>query len=354
MEQPPLPEAALMSMRVTDGAILAMVGGSDYSDSEFNRATQAKRQVGSTFKPLVYAAALAHEDAGFHPSSILVDAPIVEESRGEAGDVWTPGNAGGKYLGDTTFRRGLILSRNIVTLKILQRIGVRYMIDYVNRYGFTSELPQDLSLGLGTASVSLHEMLQAYSVFATLGSRQSSYFITEVRDRHGNVLESTRAGERQADVMDPETAYIMVNLMQDVVRAGTARKALSLGVPLAGKTGTTNAFRDAWFMGYTPELITAVWLGLDDFKTMGRDQYGGDVALPIFVEFMEPALESYPPTEYEKPEGVVFLKVDPNTGLLAREGEPSVRVPFLKTRQPTAYTPQAGAVDEASFLSGEY
>ncbi len=354
MEQPPGPNAAMLSVRVTDGAVLAMVGGYDFESSEFNRATQARRQVGSTFKPLVYAAALDNEDAGFHPSSILVDAPIVEESRGEHGEIWTPGNAGGEYLGDTTFRRGLILSRNIVTLKILQRIGVEYMYEYVQRFGFTNELPRDLSMGLGTASLTLTEMARAYTVFATLGDRQDLYFVSEVRDRHGNVLESTTAGARTEEVMSPETAFLMVNLMQDVVRAGTARKALVLGVPLAGKTGTTNGFRDAWFIGYTPELLTVAWVGLDDFKQLGRGQYGGDVALPIFLDYMKPAIEKYPPSEYEKPAGVVFRKVDMETGLLAREGQSSIKVPFVKGNEPDGFAPEAGAVDTASFLSGEY
>ena len=354
MEQPPVPESALLSVRVTDGAVLAMVGGSDYVSSEFNRATQARRQVGSTFKPLVYAAALDCEDAPFTPSSILVDAPIVEESRGVKGEVWTPGNAGGEYLGDTTFRRGLILSRNIVTLKILQRIGVGYLVEYVERFGFESELPRNLSVGLGTASVTMTEMARAYTVFPTLGDRRDLYFVSEVRDRHGNVLEQTTEGPLVEDVMDEETAYIMVNLMQDVVRAGTARKALVLGVPLAGKTGTTNDFKDAWFIGYTPELLTAAWVGLDEFKSMGKGQYGGDVALPIFVEYMHAALAKYPPGEYEKPDDVHFIKVDMETGLLAREGEPSTKVPYVKGTEPTTYAPEAGAVDTATFMSGEF
>jgi penicillin-binding protein 1A len=354
MEQPPLPEAALLSIRVADGAVLAMVGGNDYRDSEFNRATQAKRQVGSTFKPLVYAAALDHEESGLHPSSILIDAPIVEESRGHRGEIWTPGNSGGKYLGETTFRRGLILSRNIVTLKVLQKIGVNYLYDYVERFGFESELNKDLSMALGTASISLAEMARAYTVFATLGDRQHLYYISSVHSRHGKVLESTTAGLRVENVMSAETAFIMVNLMMDVVRAGTAGKARVLNVPLSAKTGTTNGYRDAWFTGYTPELLTTTWVGLDDFKPLGRGQYGGDVALPIFVHYMKAALEKYPVGTYTRPPGVEFLKVDPLTGLLVPEGRAGVRVPFLKGRGPTELAPEAGAVDTADFLSGGY
>ena len=354
MEQDPGPEAALLSMRVTDGAILAMVGGSTYEGSEFNRAIQAKRQVGSTFKPLVYAAALDEKDRNFTPSTILVDAPIVEEMSGKEGELWKPGNSGGKYTGDVPLRRGLVLSMNIVTLKILQAIGVKYTLEYMERFAFDTPLEENMAMALGASALTMKEMLRAYTVFPTLGDRREPLFIAEVRDRDGTLLEATPEGLLTEDVMDPETAYIMVNLMMDVVRGGTATKAKVLGVPLAGKTGTTNAFRDAWFMGYTPELITGVWLGLDEFKTMGRGQYGGDVALPIWIEYMEAALEKYPPSDYEKPKGVVFAKVDSMTGKLAHEGEPAHRVPYKRGTEPTEYAPRAGQIDAADFLSGGF
>jgi penicillin-binding protein 1A len=154
--------------------------------------------------------------------------------------------------------------------------------------------------------------------------------------------------------MDEATAYIMVNLMMDVVRGGTATKAKSLGVPVAGKTGTTNAFRDAWFMGYTPEILTGVWLGLDEFKSMGRGQYGGEVALPVWIEYMQAAVEKYPPSSYEKPKGIVFAKVDSMTGKLAHEGEPAHKVPYRKGTDPTEFAPKAGQIDAADFLSGGF
>lgn len=353
MEQDPGPEASLLSMRVTDGGVLAMVGGSSYVGSEFNRAVQARRQVGSTFKPLVYAAALDDEDNDFTASSILVDAPIVEAMSGKDGELWKPGNSGGEYLGDTTFRRGLILSRNIVTLKICQQMGVKYALEYVERFGFESPIDPNLASCLGASAITLKEMLRAYTVFPTLGSRVEPRFITEIRDRNGNVLEKVET-EVTPEVMDEKTAYIMVNLMTDVIRSGTARKGLEVGVPVAGKTGTTNAFRDAWFMGYTPEVLTGVWVGFDEFKTMGRGQYGGEVALPMWVEYMKAAVESYPPSEYEKPDKIKFVRVDSMTGKLAHEGEPAQKVPYVKGTEPKELAPKQGQVDAADFLSGEY
>ncbi|MCO4774182.1 MAG: PBP1A family penicillin-binding protein, partial [Deltaproteobacteria bacterium] len=353
MEQDPWPEASAITMRVADGGVLAMVGGTSYEGSEFNRAVQARRQVGSTFKPLVYAAALDSEDHEFNLSSILVDAPIVEAMSGVDGKLWKPGNSGGDYLGDTTFRRGLILSRNIVTLKICQQIGVEYALDYVKRFGFESPVDPNLASCLGASAITLKEMVSAYSTFSTLGTRVEPRFITEVRDRQGEVVERLDAVKHE-EVLAPETAYMMVNLMQSVVSSGTARKALSLEKTVAGKTGTTNSYRDAWFMGYTPEVVTGVWVGLDEFKSMGRGQYGGEVALPIWIDIMELALETYPPSEYEKPKDIRWKKVDSLTGKLAREGQPGVKVPFVKGTEPKEEAPVQGAVDAADFLSGEF
>jgi len=355
MEQDPDPEAALLSLRVTDGAVLAMVGGNSFTGSEFNRAVQARRQVGSTFKPLVYAAALDSEDNPHTPSSILVDAPIVEQRVDKEGELWKPGNSGGKYLGDTTFRRGLILSRNIVTLKILQAIGVKYTLGYMERFGFTTALEENLAMGLGASALTLQELVRAYTVFPTLGDRREPYFISEVRDRNGTVLEQTGEGALTEDVMDENTAYVMVDLMHSVVSSGTAMKALELKKKVAGKTGTTNDYRDAWFVGYTPEVITAVWVGLDDFRGMGKGQYGGEIALPIWIDYMRPTLEKYPPSEYEEPEDVVEVRIDSKTGLLAPEdSETAVKVLFKKDTEPTLFAPAEGQVDAADFLSGEF
>jgi len=369
LEQEPQVEAALMSMRLEDGAILAMVGGYDYEKSEFNRAIQAKRQVGSTFKPLVYAAALdcnrhdgiAHcgpkgEKLSYNPSSIIVDSPIIgfKPKAGGGVEAWKPGNAGGDFLGDTTLRRGLILSRNIVTLKIAQAMGINYTYQYVQRFGFETDLEPNLSMALGAAALSMEEMLRAYSVFATVGSRQSPYYVAKVMDRDGQVLEETEAGERVEGVMDPVTAYQMVRLMHHVVTSGTATKATVLGVPLQGKTGTTNDYRDAWFMGYNAEVVTGVWVGFDDFaRSLGVGQYGGDCALPIWIEYMRTLLEEYPETAITRPPGIEIVSVDSETGLLAGEAGGGVSVPYRNGTAPVAYATAAGEVDSSEFLTSD-
>lgn len=358
MSQNPWPEAAVLTVRVTDGAVLAVVGGSDYTESEFNRATQAKRQVGSTFKPFVYAAGIDRKDRPYTPSSILVDAPIVEEMLPKAGEkepeIWKLDNSDGEYLGDTTLRRGLVLSRNAVTVRLAMDLGMKYLSDFYPRFGFDSKLEPNLSTSLGTASITLVEMARAYSVFATLGDRRDPYWISEVKDRHGKVLERTEAGAVAEDVLSEESAFVMVGLLQDVVRAGTATAALSLGVPVAGKTGTTSEFRDAWFCGFTPEVMTAVWVGLDEFKSLGRGMYGADIALPLWIDTMREALKKYPPSDYPKPPGVVFARVDSKSGLLAKEGDKGVAVAFKRGTEPSSFAPDAGSVDAEEFLSGEY
>jgi penicillin-binding protein 1A len=311
--------------------------------------------VGSTFKPLVYASALDHPKLAFTPSSILMDSPIVKNMSGKEGELWKPGNANNEYLGETTFRRGLILSRNIVTLRILEQLGIEYTREYMDRFGFETPLDENLAMGLGSSALTMLEMVRAYSVFPTLGDRQEPYFVVEVKDRHGNVLESRESGERTEDVVDEVTAYQMVNLMHDVVRAGTARDALNLKVPVAGKTGTTNSYRDAWFIGYTPEILTASWVGLDDFKTMGSGMFGGEIALPLWMDFMEDALPKYPAEDYEKPQRVEWVRIDSQTGKLARENQAkAVKVAFRKGTEPQQVAPAAGAVDAADFLSGGF
>ncbi len=366
LEQEPQVEAALLSMRLSDGAVLAMVGGYDYEKSEFNRAIQANRQVGSTFKPLVYAAALdcnrheaeAHcgpkeQDITFTPSTIIVDSPIVgfKPRAGGGVEAWKPGNAGGDFQGDTTLRRALVLSRNIVTLKIAQEMGINYLWNYVQRFGFRTELEPNLAMALGSAALTVEEMVQAYSAIAKLGDRQAPYYIRQVMDRDGVVLEETTTGEQVPDVLDDVTAYQMIRLQRDVVSSGTATKALELGVPLQGKTGTTNEYRDAWFMGYNAQIVTGVWVGFDDFaRSLGRGQYGGDCALPIWIDYMREALKKYPETEFRRPPGVEIVQVDAETGLLTEDGT-GVTVAFRSGTAPTSYARAEGEVDSTDFLN---
>jgi penicillin-binding protein 1A len=369
LDQEPQVEGAMMSMRLHDGAVLAMVGGFDYRKSEFDRSTQAKRQVGSTFKPFVYASALDcnrntvgkcgpdQESLSYTPSSIIVDSPIVgfKPKAGGGTATWKPANAGGDFLGDTTLRRGMILSRNIVTLKIAQAMGISYLYHYMDRFGFETELEPNLSMALGTASLSIEEMVQAYSVFAKLGDRQGTYYVRQGMGRDGQVLEERTAGEQTPEVMDEVTAYQMVRLMRDVVGSGTATKALVLGVPLQGKTGTTNDYKDAWFMGYNAQVVTGVWVGYDDFgRSLGRGQYGGDCALPIWIDYMRAALEKYPETEFIKPSGVEFVRVEPTTGLLiGDEMTAGISVAFRRGTAPTSYAYQEGEVDSSDFLTSD-
>ena len=368
LEQEPQVESALMSLRLSDGAVLAMVGGYDYRKSEFNRAIQANRQVGSTFKPLVYAAALdcnRHEtdphcgpkgqELLYTPSSIIVDSPIVgfKPKAGGGVEAWKPGNAAGDFLGDTPLRRALVLSRNIVTLKIAQEMGISYLHNYVQRFGFESELEPNLAMALGAASLTVEEMVQAYTIFPLQGDRRSAYYIRQVLDRDGQVLEETAEGALAKDVMDDVTAYQIVRLMRDVVSSGTATKALVLGVPLQGKTGTTNEYRDAWFMGYNAQIVTGVWVGFDDFsRSLGRGQYGGDCALPIWIEYMKTALEKYPETAFRRPSGIEVVAVDSETGLLLNDGG-GIPVAFRAGTAPTAYAKAEGEVDSSDFLSSD-
>ncbi|MCK6529556.1 PBP1A family penicillin-binding protein [Myxococcota bacterium] len=348
-------DGALLSMRLSDGAVLAMVGGRDFEADEFNLVTQARRQAGSTFKPFVYAAALDDPRRAYTPSTIVLDAPVVGFKEGDGGEreVWKPGNADGDFLGDTTFRRGLILSRNNVTLRILQDIGVPWLREYLGRFGFESELRAELGMGLGSNEVTLWEMVRAYSVFATLGDRRSPWLVARVRDRDGKVLEETREGELAA-AMDPATAFVMVNLLTDVVRSGTATRALALEVPLAGKTGTTNGFKDAWFMGFTPEVLSGVWVGFRQPRSLGPGQYGADCALPIWIDYMRAVLPRYPKTDFRVPSGVEWATVDAATGRLARDdSDRRVRVAFREGTAPTDLAPAKGEVDPADFFSAD-
>jgi penicillin-binding protein 1A len=304
MLQEPKPDAAVLLMRTSDGAVLAMVGGRAFADSEFNRAVQARRQVGSTFKPFVYAAAMDHPTLRYGPGSLVLDEPLVSSVAGPDGKLWTPRNASGDYLGQTTLRQSLVLSRNLVTVRICEEIGSRWVLRYSRRFGFDpSELERGSASCLGTSALTVTEMVEAYSVFATLGARVTPRFLTEVRNRRGELVERPEPTIRP-DILSRETAWMMADMLKDVVQQGTARRARTLGVPVAGKTGTTNDYRDAWFVGFTPELVAGVWLGTDEFETLGRGQYGGEVALPIWIDTMRPALEAYPPGTQERPPGL--------------------------------------------------
>ncbi len=307
-----LVQGALYCMEVKTGAIRAMVGGRDFAKSEFNRTIQSRRQPGSAFKPLIYTAAF---DKGMNPSTRFVDSPIVFEDPTQQDGMWKPKNFDEKFLGPITMRTALVQSRNIVTIKILEEIGIDYAVSYAMNMGITSPLARNYSLALGSSGVTMQELVRAYGVLANQGKRVTPYFIRKIVDRTGNVFEETKVQSEQ--VIDPRIAFMTSYVMRDVVESGTGRRVKSIGRPVAGKTGTTNDIRDAWFIGYTPSLIAGVWVGFDQEASLGKHEVGGRAAAPIWLYFMEKALEGKPVEAFPTPEGVVFVKVDPKTGLIA-------------------------------------
>ncbi len=325
-----LAQGALYSMDVHTGAIRAMVGGRDFSKSEFNRATQSRRQPGSAFKPLIYTAAF---DKGMNPSTRFVDSPIVFEDVSREDGLWKPKNFDEKFLGPITMRTALVQSRNVVTIKILQDIGIDYAASYAMNMGITSQLTRNLSLALGTSGVTLQELVRAYGVLANGGKKVTPYFIKKIVDRTGNVFEETKIQSEQ--VIDSRIAFMTTYVMQDVVESGTGRRVKSIGRPIAGKTGTTNDVRDAWFIGFTPSIITGVWVGFDQEISLGKQEVGGRAAAPIWLYFMEKFLQNTPVETFPAPEGIVFVKVDQKTGARVKGTDKgTIYESFLESAQP--------------------
>ena len=327
LAQIPEPGAAIVSLDPHDGSILALSGGFDFFHTKFNRATQAKRQPGSSFKPFVYAAAL---EQGFTAASIINDAPVVFENSGLESS-WRPENYSGEIYGPTRLREALTHSRNLVSIRLLQAVGVGYTIDFATKFGFDpSRLPRDLSLSLGTASVTPLELAAGYTVFANGGFRVTPHFISKIVDGNGKTIFEAHpliacpecdmtdeaGGSRAPRVVSEQVTYITTSMMQDVIRYGTGRRALQLGrSDLAGKTGTTNDQRDAWFAGYNGDVVTVSWVGLDNAKSLGSDETGGKAALPMWISYMGKVLKDVPMAIYTPPEGVVAARINPATGL---------------------------------------
>ncbi len=327
--RPGLVQGALFCMDVKTGAIRAMVGGRDFNKSEFNRATQSRRQPGSAFKPIIYTAAF---DKGMTPATVFEDAPIAVNDVSQENGVWSPKNFDGKFMGPITMRTALVLSRNVVTVKILQEIGIDYAISYAMNMGITSPLDHALSLALGVSGVTLQELVQVYSVLANQGQKVTPYFIKKIVDRTGNVFEETKVQPEQ--VIDPRIAYITTHVMQDVVTMGTGTRVRSIGRPVAAKTGTTNDTRDAWFIGMTPSLIAGVWVGFDQEASLGSQEVGGRSAAPIWLYFMEKALQKTPVESFPVPEGIVFEKINSKTGEPAGASEKGTNEAFLQGTSP--------------------
>ncbi len=309
-------EGALYAMNPKTGAILAMVGGRNFQHSEFNRATQSRRQPGSAFKPIIYTAAL---DKGLTPSTVIMDSPIVFPDPQQPDGIWSPQNFDRKFLGPTTLRNALIHSRNIISIKILEEIGLDYAISYARNMGISSPLSRNLSLALGTAGVTLQELVLGYGVLANEGQRVQPYFIKKIVDRTGQVFEETHPQVEQ--VIDPRIAFMTTFIMRDVVESGTGQTVKKLGRPVAGKTGTTDDTRDAWFLGFTPSLVAGVWVGFDQERPMGRQEVGGRAAAPIWLYFAQKALQETPVENFPVPDGVVFARVKSRTGLQAQRSD---------------------------------
>ena len=366
LSQVPDVAGALVSVRPQDGSIAALAGGFDFYYSKFNRATQAKRQPGSAFKPFVYSAAL---EAGYTPATIVNDAPVVMQDQ-SIEDTWRPNNYSGRFHGPTRLRAALTQSRNMVSIRVLREIGRKHALKHIEKFGFdANELPRDLTLALGSGSVTPLELASAYGIFANGGYRVEPYFIERVEDARGEIL--FRVGElqlceRDCDeeslnieengvngaetesvdtlivattdiepqpteniapfvptpriakrVLSQANAYQMDSMMKDVIRYGTGKRALALKrSDIAGKTGTTNEQHDAWFSGYQPNLVTTVWVGFDQLRPLGRREAGGIAALPIWVDYMREALQTEPIVNNALPQGMVTLRIDPQTGLL--------------------------------------
>ncbi|WP_305856203.1 penicillin-binding protein 1A [Balneatrix alpica] len=332
LSQLPVVQGALVSLHPDSGAILALSGGFNFYHSNFNRATQARRQPGSNLKPFIYAAAL---EKGFTPASIINDAPVVYDDP-SMDQAWRPENSGGKFFGPTRMREALYHSRNLVSIRLLRAIGLQDGISYLARFGFDpANLPRGLSLALGTASITPLELATGYAALANGGYKVSPYLIERVEDVNGQVLMQTEAarvchsdcptntdnndGNSQFKVaeriMDERANFLLTDMLMDVIRKGTGRKAQALKrSDLAGKTGTTNDQVDAWFSGYNPDVVTSVWVGYDQPSTLGKREFGAAAALPVWMDYMAVALENKPERVRPQPAGLVSVRIDPNTG----------------------------------------
>ncbi|MBW1898230.1 MAG: penicillin-binding protein, partial [Deltaproteobacteria bacterium] len=342
LEQIPVVQSALLCIEGKTGYVEAMIGGRSFRKSQFNRAIQSRRQPGSAFKPIIYSAAL---DKNYTAATEILDTPIIFKDT-ERDFTWKPKNYEEKFFCPTLFRYALEKSHNIVTIKIMKAIGVDYVIDYAGRLGIKSKLSKNLSIALGSSGVSLLEIVNAYSVFANLGNRVEPIFITKIVDRDGIILEESLP--KRERVIEKSTAYIMTNLLEGVVKHGTGRKIRALKRPVAGKTGTTNNLFDAWFVGYTPGYVTGTWVGFDEERSLGKGETGSRAASPIWLGFMERILKDKPVRVFQVPEGVVFSKIDAETGKLPiPESKKTIFECFKEGTVPTEYTKKPGSVTEA-------
>ncbi len=378
LAQVPAAEGALVAIDPSNGAVRSMGGGFSFQRSKFNRATQAARQPGSGFKPFLYSAAF---ERGFTAASVLNDAPVQYPDPSRPDGVWTPKNDGGGFQGPIRLREALVKSVNLVSVRLLDAIGVRYAHEYMGRFGFTPEqIPQNLSMALGTAAVSPLAMARGYAVFANGGHLVDPYLIERIADRDGNevwraqpatvcadcdeaaftlndagrdaglrLISTARAADAAGDPLAPRTldarnAYLVSSLMRDVIRRGTGAAAMVLKRnDLAGKTGTTNDHRDAWFSGFNTRLAVSCWVGFDDFSSLGRGEFGARAALPIWIDFMRSALQDVPEQPFDMPEGIARVRIDRHSGLLAGAADEDAILELMKTEDAMRLATQPAA-----------
>ena len=345
LEQEPEVEAALVSLDPLTGHVKSMIGGYDFYKSQFNRAVQAIRQPGSAFKPIIYAAAI---NEGFAPSSIIIDSPIIFKEKEDAFDKWKPVNFEKKFYGPTSLREALAHSRNVVTVKLMQKIGIKSSIRLARSLGISSNLEENLSIALGSSGMTLYELTSAYSAFANMGTLIKPAAIRSIKSRSGEVLFT--AVPETTQPITPGTAHIITSLMKSVIQNGTATKVRALKRPVAGKTGTTNNYVDAWFMGYTPELVTGVWVGKDKDEPLGKNETGSRVAIPIWLQFMQEALANQPKINFSVPKDIQFLKVQSESGEPAKFGDTNSKFElFSQDFLPKKEQPFARQYEEESF-----
>lgn len=351
LEQLPEAQGALLGMDPHTGRIQAMVGGYDFRTSQFNRVLQAKRLPGSAMKPLIYAAAL---DKGYSPATVILDTPLIFKERMPNGEIkeWKPKNYSKRFYGPVPLRIALAKSFNVITIKILEDIGVRYAVNYARKLGITSPLDEDLTLALGSSALTPMELARSYAVLANGGVRVTPTYIDRIRDRDGQILESSDPadfpdgpqpgqklhGQTRTRVISSETAYLATNLMESVVQNGTGARAKVLNRPVAGKTGTTNDLKDAWFIGYAPQLLAVSWVGYDQERPLGSKETGSRAAAPAWVSFMQAALADLPVEHFPVPDTIEFRPIDARTGLLAPEDSPDVFIEaFAPNTAPVRY-----------------
>ncbi|WP_027486237.1 penicillin-binding protein 1A [Allorhizobium undicola] len=355
LRQPPKVQGGLVAMDPHTGRVLALVGGFSYAQSEFNRATQAMRQPGSSFKPFVYAAAL---DSGYTPASVVLDAPVEFVSGGQ---VWRPQNDGGGSVGPATLRYGIEHSRNLMTVRLANDMGMNLVAEYAERFGIYDKMNPVLAMSLGSGETTVLRMVSAYAVIANGGKQIKPTLIDRIQDRYGKTIfkheervcegcnsetwnnqEEPVVADNRLQVLDPMTAYQITSMMQGVIQRGTAYGKIKLDRDVAGKTGTTNDAKDTWFVGFTPEIVAGLYIGYDSPIGLGRGATGGSLAAPVFNEFMQAALKGTPPSKFQVPDGMQMMAVNRKTGMAAVEGDPDTIV--------EAFKPGTGPADSLSVI----